>query len=70
MQSTIDKKLSELKALTEKTATMQLQPARAVGEASAYGSSTSREEALPKGRTNTVRIPPGSIKFPVSMLSV
>jgi hypothetical protein len=68
LHSTVDRQLTELKAITEKTATMQLQPATTVRGGSAQG--PSREEVLAKGRTNIVRIPTGSIKFPVSLVSM
>jgi hypothetical protein len=68
IQLSQERQLAELKAITEKTATMQLQPATAVRGGSAQG--PSREEVLAKGRTNIVHIPPGSIKFPVSLVGM
>ena len=70
LQSTIDKQLEELKALTERTAAMQIQPAKAAGVESSMMPSTSRSEALSKDRINTVLLPLGSLRFPVSMLEV
>ena len=69
LQSTIDKQLLELKALMEKTATMQIPPVKEkAGESSQP--SISREKVLAKDRTNTVLIPPGSIRFLASMIDV
>ena len=60
LQSTIDKKLLELKALTEKTAMMQTQPVKVkTGEISQP--SISCEEFFAEDRTNTVLILSGSI---------
>ena len=60
LQSTIDKQLLELKALTKKTSMMQLLPVKVIaGERSQQ--SISREEVFAKDRINTVLIPPGSI---------
>ena len=69
LQSTIDKQLLELKALTEKTATMQILPVKAtIGEISTP--STSHEEVLAKDRINTVLILSRSIRLPASMIDV
>ena len=57
-------------AITEKTALMQLQPVRSIGGESGPGPSTSREETFTMGRRTTVKIQPGSIRFPVSMVNV
>jgi hypothetical protein len=54
-----------LKAITEKTASMQIQPAPTAVAESSQPPSQSREESIVRDRTNIVRIPPGSIKFPV-----
>ena len=69
MQSTIDKQLLELKALTEKTTTMQILPVKATAGESSQPS-ISYEEFFAKDHTNTVLIPPGSIWFPTSMIDV
>ena len=69
LQSTIDKQLLELKALTEKTATMQTQLFKATaGEISQP--SISHEEVFAEDHTNTVLISSGSIRFPASMIDV
>ena len=70
LQSTIDKQLLELKELTEKTAMVQIQPVKATIVESLQGPPTSREEVFAKDCTNTVLIPPGIMRFPVSMLDV
>src|SRR5271154_5672081 len=71
LQSSLGKQLKELKELTKKTALMQLQPSRAEeGGASGSTPATPREEVITRGRTNTVKIPPSCINFPVSMLSM
>ena len=65
----IDKQLLELKALTKKTAMMQTQLVKAiVGEISTP--LISHEEVFAKDHTNTVLIPPGSIRLPASMIDV
>ena len=69
LQSTIDKQLLELKALTEKNSMMKAQPVKVIaGERSTP--SISCEEFIAKDQTNTVLIPPGSIRFPASMIDV
>ena len=68
LHSNIDKQLVEIKAITEKTASIQLQPVS--GEARQSAPGPSREEDLSKGCTNIVRILPGSIRFPVSFLGM
>ena len=60
IHSVVEKHLLELKAITEKTTRIQVQPEKVT----AAGSSTqtiSHEEILAKDRLNTVLIPPGSI---------
>ena len=69
LQSVIDKQLLELKAITEKTAMIQIPPVKVTaGESSTQ--SISHEEIFPADRLNTVLIPPGSIRFPASMKDV
>ena len=65
--SNLDKQITELKAITEKTASMNIQPATIVVGGSSQPPLQGREEIIAKDRTNIVRIPPGSIKFPVPM---
>ena len=69
LQSMIDKQLLELKALTEKTAMMQIPPFKATTREISTPS-TSREEVFAKDHINTVLIPPGSIRFLASMIDV
>ena len=69
MQSTIDKQLLELKALTEKTTTMQILPVKATAGESSQPS-ISRKEVFAEDRTNIVLIPSGSIRFPALMIDV
>jgi len=69
IQSAVEKQLLDLKAITEKTAMIQVPPVKAtVGESSTQ--SISREEIFATDRINTVLIPPGSIRFPASMMDV
>ena len=69
IQSTIEKQLLELKEITEKTAMIQVPPVKAtVRESSTQ--SISPEEILAKDHSNTVLIPPGSNRFPASMMDV
>ena len=69
MQGAIDQQLGELKTLTEKTAIIHTQLIKTpAGEISTQ--SISHEEILAKDRINTVFIPPGSIRFPASMMDV
>ena len=69
LQSMIDKQLLELKALTEKTATMQIPPVKATsGESSTP--SISHEEVFAKDRTNTMLVPLRSIQFPALIIDV
>ena len=65
--SNLDKQLTELKAITERTASMQIQSAPSTVAGSSQPPLQAREEIIAKDRTNIVRIPPGSIKFPVPM---
>ena len=60
LQSVIDKQLLELKAITEKTAMIQVSPIKVTaGESSTQ--SISHKEILAKDHINIVLIPPGSI---------
>ncbi len=63
----LDKQLTELKAITERTASMQIQPAPSTIGGSSQPPLQPREEIIAKDRSNIVRIPPGSIKFPIPM---
>ena len=69
LKRTIDQRLLELKALTEKTATIQSPPTQVTtGEISTP--STSHEEVLAKDCINTVLIPSGSIRITALMIDV
>ena len=70
LQSTINKQLMKLKAITKKTTMMKIHPVKATGGESSSVPSISYKEIILKDHTNTVMIPPGSIRFPVSMLDV
>ena len=63
----VEKQCLDLKAITKKTAMIQVPPVKATaGERSTQ--SISREEILATDRINIVLIPPGSIRFLVSMM--
>ena len=65
----VEKHLLEMKAFTEKTTIEQTQLVKVTaGESSKQ--SVSCEEILVKDHINTVLIPPGSIRFPDSMIDV
>ena len=66
IQSAVEKQQQDLKALQEKTAAVRIPPANATAR-DASTSSIAREDGLGKERLNTVLIPPGSIRFPVTM---
>ena len=69
IQSAVEKQLLDLKAIIEKTSMIQIPPIKATaGESSTQ--SISREEMLATDRIHTVLIPPGSIRFPTSMMDV
>ena len=69
IQSAVEKQLLDLKAITEKNAMIQVPPVKATaGKCSTQ--SISREEILATDRINIVLIPPGSIRFPASMMDV
>ena len=69
MQGAINQQLGELKTLTKKTAIIHTQLIKTpIGEISTQ--SISREEILAKDHINTVLIPPGSIRFPASMMDI
>ena len=69
LQGVLDKQFLELKAITEKTSMIQVPLVKATVRQSST-QSISRKEILAKYRINTVLIPPGSIRFPDSMIDV
>ena len=67
LNSNLNKQLTELKTITERTASMQIQSAPGSVGGSSQPPLQVREESIAGDRTNIVRIPAGSIKFPVPM---